>query len=56
MIARCQELAELARQAGRGPIPITIAGMMRDPERIERFAQAGVAIYRLALRKTSPVT
>jgi probable F420-dependent oxidoreductase len=42
MIERCHELAELARRAGRDPIPITIAGMMRDPERIERFARAGV--------------
>lgn len=42
MIERCRELARRAEQAGREPIPITIAGMMRDPARIERFAQAGV--------------
>ena len=42
MIERCLELARRAEQAGRGPIPITIAGMMRDPARIERFEQAGV--------------
>jgi probable F420-dependent oxidoreductase len=42
MIERCHELALRAEQAGRGPIPITIAGMMRDPARIERFEQAGV--------------
>ena len=42
MLARCRELSARAEQAGRGPIPITIAGMMRDPARIERFEQAGV--------------
>jgi probable F420-dependent oxidoreductase len=42
MIARCKELGELAETAGRAPIPITLAGMMRDPARIERFAEAGV--------------
>jgi len=42
MIARCRELAVTAQAAGRGRMPITMAGMMRDPARIERFAQAGV--------------
>ncbi len=42
MIARCRELADKAQAAGRGPLPVTMAGMMRDPARIERFAQAGV--------------
>jgi probable F420-dependent oxidoreductase len=42
MIARCEALAARAAQAGRDPIPITIAGMMRDPARIERFERAGV--------------
>jgi probable F420-dependent oxidoreductase len=42
MLARCRELAARAEQAGRGPIPITVAGMMREAERIERFEQAGV--------------
>jgi alkanesulfonate monooxygenase SsuD/methylene tetrahydromethanopterin reductase-like flavin-dependent oxidoreductase (luciferase family) len=42
MIERCNELARRAEQAGRAPIPVTIAGMMRDPARIERFEQAGV--------------
>jgi probable F420-dependent oxidoreductase len=42
MIERCRELARRAEQAGRDPIPITVAGMMREPARIERFAQAGV--------------
>ena len=42
MIARLGELAARANEAGRDPIPITIAGMMRDPARIERFERAGV--------------
>ncbi len=42
MIARFHELRERGAEAGRGTIPITVAGMMRAPERIERFEQAGV--------------
>jgi probable F420-dependent oxidoreductase len=42
MVARFEELAARAREAGRDPIPITVSGMMREPERIERFEQAGV--------------
>jgi probable F420-dependent oxidoreductase len=42
MIERLEQLAERAEQAGRGPIPTTINGSMRDPARIERFEQAGV--------------
>jgi probable F420-dependent oxidoreductase len=42
MIARCRELTELAARAGRDPIPITLAGTMREPARIERLAEAGV--------------
>jgi probable F420-dependent oxidoreductase len=42
MIARFQELRERAQEAGRAPIPITVAGLMRDPARIERFERAGV--------------
>jgi probable F420-dependent oxidoreductase len=42
MIARFQDLRERAAEAGRGTIPITVAGLMRDPARIERFEQAGV--------------
>ena len=42
MIARFEELSRRATEAGRDPIPITVAGMMRAPERIERFARAGV--------------
>jgi len=42
MIERFSELSARARDAGRDPIPITQAGMMRDPARIERFERAGV--------------
>jgi len=41
-IARLDELAARAAEAGRAPIPVTLAGMMRDPVRIERFERAGV--------------
>jgi probable F420-dependent oxidoreductase len=42
MVERFEELQRRARDAGRGSIPITVAVMMRDPERIERFERAGV--------------
>lgn len=42
MISRFEELAARAAQAGRDPIPITMAGLMRDPARIEGFERAGV--------------
>jgi probable F420-dependent oxidoreductase len=42
MIERFGELSARARQAGRDAIPITVAGSMRDPARIERFERAGV--------------
>jgi probable F420-dependent oxidoreductase len=42
IIPRFEELGRRAAQAGRPPIPITVAGLMRDPARIERFEQAGV--------------
>jgi probable F420-dependent oxidoreductase len=42
MIARTEELAARAQQAGRDPVGVTVAGIMRDPRRIERFEQAGV--------------
>jgi probable F420-dependent oxidoreductase len=41
-IARLDELAARASEAGRAPIPVTLAGIMRDPVRIERFERAGV--------------
>jgi probable F420-dependent oxidoreductase len=42
MIARFEELARAAADAGRGQIPITLPSIPRDPARIERFAGAGV--------------
>jgi probable F420-dependent oxidoreductase len=42
IIPRLNELATRAKDAGRAPIPVTIAGLMRDPARIERLEQAGV--------------
>jgi alkanesulfonate monooxygenase SsuD/methylene tetrahydromethanopterin reductase-like flavin-dependent oxidoreductase (luciferase family) len=39
--ARIGELQARAQQAGRSPIPVTIAGIRPDPERIERVEQAG---------------
>jgi probable F420-dependent oxidoreductase len=42
MIARIDELQRRAEEAGRGPIPVRLAGLMRDPERLERLEQAGV--------------
>jgi probable F420-dependent oxidoreductase len=41
MVARMEELQRRAEQAGRGPIPVRIAGLMRDPERLERLERAG---------------
>jgi probable F420-dependent oxidoreductase len=41
ILPRFEELGRRAAEAGR-EIPITVAGLMRDPERIERFERAGV--------------
>jgi probable F420-dependent oxidoreductase len=51
MIEGFERLAARAREAGREPIPITVCGMMRQPERIERFERAGVdrAVFWLPL-------
>jgi len=40
--ARIAELQRRARDAGRGPIPVTVSGMTRDPRRIEALEGAGV--------------
>lgn len=42
MFAAYGHLQRTAAEAGRSEIPITQTGMMRDPSRIERFADAGV--------------
>jgi probable F420-dependent oxidoreductase len=41
-VARVRELQELAREAGREPIPVTLLGPPRDPEIVERLAAEGV--------------
>jgi probable F420-dependent oxidoreductase len=42
MVARIEELQRRAEEAGRGPIPVRVAGLMRDPARIERLERAGM--------------
>ena len=42
MAGRVQELRRRGAEAGRGEIPVTVVGMMRDPARIERLESAGV--------------
>jgi probable F420-dependent oxidoreductase len=42
MIERIDELNRRAQDAGRDPIPVRLAGLMRDPARLERLEQAGV--------------
>ena len=53
IILQFQELTRRAREAGRS-IPITVAGMMRDPQRIERFEREGVHRSLFWLPATSP--
>jgi probable F420-dependent oxidoreductase len=54
MISRFRELARRAAEAGREPVPITVAGMMPEPALIERFEQAGVHRALFGLPSTSP--
>jgi probable F420-dependent oxidoreductase len=54
MIERFDALQLLAEEAGRGEIPITQAGMTRDPVRIERFEHAGVHRILFWLPPTGP--
>jgi probable F420-dependent oxidoreductase len=42
LAARIGELQDRAASVGRDPIPVTVVGMVPDPERIERLSQAGV--------------
>lgn len=42
LLARAAELQELARRAGREPIPITLNGITRDPEKLRRYEEAGI--------------
>jgi probable F420-dependent oxidoreductase len=39
---RMKQLAELASEAGRGPIPVTVYGALAKPEVIQHYADAGV--------------
>ncbi len=42
MIARLEKLRDLAEAAGRGPLPTTLQLAPTEPDRLERFAAAGV--------------
>jgi alkanesulfonate monooxygenase SsuD/methylene tetrahydromethanopterin reductase-like flavin-dependent oxidoreductase (luciferase family) len=42
LAARIAELNARAAEAGRDPIPVTVVGMVPDPARISRLAEAGV--------------
>jgi probable F420-dependent oxidoreductase len=42
MAARIEELSRRAEALGRSPVPVTVVGTMRDPQRIERLERAGV--------------
>lgn len=41
-IARIERLQRRGEEAGRGPIPVTLQLAPREPERLERYARAGV--------------
>ena len=41
--ARIEELQRMARDAGRGPIPVSLFGARPQPEAIEKYEQAGVS-------------
>jgi len=41
LAARVTELGTRAEEAGRSPIPVTVAGIRPDPARIERVEHAG---------------
>jgi probable F420-dependent oxidoreductase len=47
LLERVAELQRRAGEAGRGPIPVTVYGASRKPERLERWAEGGVtrAVY-----------
>jgi hypothetical protein len=54
MVARVEELRARAEQLDRSPVQVTIAGLMRDPARIERFERAGVHRGLFWLPATNP--
>jgi probable F420-dependent oxidoreductase len=47
LLARVAELHRRCEEAGREPVPVTIYGASRKPERLERWAEGGVsrAVY-----------
>jgi len=51
---RIPELARLAEEAGRGPIPISIFGLRPDPRSIDRWASLGVSRYIFGLPAAGP--
>jgi probable F420-dependent oxidoreductase len=57
MVEMIEELHRRGAEAGRPDIPVTIMGMMRDPERIARFDRAGVhrAIFWLPAQEEDEV-
>ena len=50
IVERIAELQDLAKAAGRGPIPVSLFGVRADPETIERYEKAGVHRVLLPLR------
>jgi probable F420-dependent oxidoreductase len=52
-LGRLGELRERAREAGRDPIPVTLAAMPSSPEMQQRFAEAGVHRFVWWLRPES---
>jgi probable F420-dependent oxidoreductase len=54
MICRFGELARRAAEAGRDPVPITVAAMTPEPALIERFERAGVHRAVFGLPSTNP--
>jgi probable F420-dependent oxidoreductase len=47
LLARVADLRRRCEEAGREPVPVTVYGASRKPERLERWAEAGVsrAVY-----------
>lgn len=51
---RIPELARLAEDAGRAPIPISIVGLQPDPQAIDRWASLGVSRCIFSLPAAGP--
>lgn len=49
LLARIAELQELAKAAGREPIPVSLFGAPADPERISALSRAGVTRFVFSL-------